>query len=220
MANHRLKEQVLVRDVASFKWKVAWLKGVEVASHEVLVGNAMKLTRGLPLPVGWRPALRALQVLKDARRIPKADLPLDVPYLECDLLGVPKPVPAPTGPRCPGTCITFSEQGRPASYALVAHVHSDIWICSPGARIGHSIRGSPVWDDASCVERDLSRDLWSAAAVSKRRVGGHMLSGNVRQLLVDHTDAFAVLVADKTWEAEVRRASIEERNVNFEAAGA
>ena len=205
VANHRLKDQVLVKDLASFKWKAAWLRGVEVATKDVLVSKA--LLRGVPLPDGWRPALRALQVLKDARRIPKADLPLDVPYLDCDIVGVPKPVPAPTGPRCPGTCVTFSEQGRPASYALVAHVYSDVWICSPGASIGHSLSDNPVWDEASCVEKDLSRDLWSAAAVSKRRVGGHMLSGNVRQLLVDHADAFAALVADKNWEAEVRRAS-------------
>ena len=97
MANYRLKDQVLVRDLASFKWKAAWLRGVEVATKDVLVSKA--LLRGVPLPDGWRPALRALQVLKDARRTPKADLPLDVPYLDCDLVGVPKPVPAPTGPR-------------------------------------------------------------------------------------------------------------------------
>ena len=218
VANCRLKDQVLVRDVASFKWKAAWLRGVEVTTKDVLVGNA--LLQGVPLPDGWRSALRALQILKDARRVPKADLPGHVPYLECDLIGVPKPVPVPTGPRCSGTCITFSERGCPASYALVAHVHSDVWICSPGANIGHSIMGSPVWDNASCIEKDLSRDLWSAAAVSKRRVRRHMLSDNLRQLLVDHADAFAALVADKTWEAEVRRASIDERNVNFEAAGA
>ena len=218
MANYRLKDQVLVRDLASFKWKAAWLRGVEVTTKDVLVSNAF--LQGVPLPDGWRPALRALQALKDARRVSKKDPPPNVPYLDCDLIGVPKPVFAPTGPRCSGTCITFSERGRPANYALVAHVHSDVWICSPGASIGHSIMGTPVWDNASCIEKDLSRDLWSTAAVSKRRVRGHMHAGNLRPLLVDHADAFAALVADKTWEAEVRRASIEERNVNFEAAGA
>ena len=40
MANYRLKDQVLVRDLASFKWKAAWLRCVEVASHEVLVSKA------------------------------------------------------------------------------------------------------------------------------------------------------------------------------------
>ena len=218
MANDRLKEQVLVRDLASFKWKVAWLRGVEVVDIKVLVRAVM--SRGIPLPEGWRSALRALSLLKDARRIRKADLPLDVPYLECDIIGVPKPVPAPTGPRCSGSCVTFSERGRPASYALVAHVHSDVWICSHGARIGHSPLDSPVWDEASCVEKDLSLDLWSAAAVSKSRVRVHMHAGNLRRFLVDHADAFAALVADKTWEAEVRRASIEDRNVNLEALGA
>ena len=218
MANDRLKEQVLVRDLASFKWKVAWLRGVEVVDIKVLVRAVM--SRGIPLPEGWRSALRALSLLKDARRIRKADLPLDVPYLGCDIIGVPKPVPAPTGPRCSGSCVTFSERGRPASYALVAHVHSDVWICSHGARIGHSLLDSPVWDEASCVEKDLSLDLWSAAAVSKSRVRVHMHAGNLRRFLVDHADAFAALVADKTWEAEVRRASIEERNVNLEALGA
>ena len=218
VANYRLKDQVLVRDLASFKWKAAWLRGVEVTTKDVLVSNAF--FQGVPLPDGWRPALRALQALKDARRVSKKDPPPNVPYLDCDLIGVPKPVFAPTGPRCSGTCITFSERGRPANYALVAHVHSDVWICSPGASIGHSIMGTPVWDNASCIEKDLSRDLWSTAAVSKRRVRGHMHAGNLRPLLVDHADAFAALVADKTWEAEVRRASIEERNVNFEAARA
>ena len=85
MANDRLKEQVLVRDLASFKWKVAWLRGVEVVDIKVLVRAVM--SRGIPLPEGWRSALRALSLLKDARRIRKADLPLDVPYLGCDIIG-------------------------------------------------------------------------------------------------------------------------------------
>ena len=216
--NYRLKEQVLIRDVVSFKWKVAWLYGVEVVMHDLLVRNVV--VRGVSLPDGWLTALRALSLLKDARRILKADLPLDVEYLECDLIGKPKHVPVSTGPRCSGTCVTFMERGRPVSYILVAHVHSDIWICSPGASVGYSLLGSPVWDTASCVEKDLSCELWSSAAVSKRRVGAHMLAGNLRQLLVDNSEGFDVLVAHKTWEAEVRRASIEERNIDVEVAGA
>ena len=108
MANYRLKDQVLVRDRASFKWKAAWLRGVEVVTKDVLVWNV--LLQGVPFPDGWRPALGALQALKDARRVSKADWPRDVSYLDCDLIGVPKPVLAPTGLRCPGTCITFSER--------------------------------------------------------------------------------------------------------------
>ena len=105
VANYRLKEQVLVRNLASFKWKAVWLRCFEAATKEVLVRNVH--LRGVPLLDGWQPALGALQALKDARRVSKADLPLDVPYLECDLLGVPKLVPVPTGLRCSGSCITF-----------------------------------------------------------------------------------------------------------------
>ena len=47
VANDRLKEQVLVRDLASFKWKVAWLRGVEVVDIKVLVRAVM--SRGIHL---------------------------------------------------------------------------------------------------------------------------------------------------------------------------
>ena len=43
MANYRLKDQVLVRDRASFKWKAAWLRGVEVVTKDVLVRQDAKL---------------------------------------------------------------------------------------------------------------------------------------------------------------------------------
>ena len=47
---------------------------------------------------GWDVALRALGKLKDARRIPSAELLLNVEPPSCDLVGVPKPVlPAPAG---------------------------------------------------------------------------------------------------------------------------
>ena len=59
MANHPLKEQVLVRDVASFKWKVAWLRGVEVVDIKVLVRAVM--SQGIPLLEGLEACLTGFE---------------------------------------------------------------------------------------------------------------------------------------------------------------
>ena len=116
-----------MRELVEFTWEVVWPCGVEIGTCKLRINNA--LGRGIPLPEKWDVALSALKLLKDARDIPRSDLPLDVKAIHCDMLGVPKRVHLPqAGTWSPGACVTLTERGGPMNYVLIAHVHSDVWI--------------------------------------------------------------------------------------------
>ena len=208
-----------MRDLVEFTWEVVWPCGVEIATCKLRISNA--LGQAIPLPEKWDVALSALKLLKDARAIPRSDLPLDVPEIHCDMLGVPKRVHLPqAGTWSPGACVTLTERGGPMNYVLIAHVHSDIWICSPGGTFdGEWISKETIWQRSSLVEKDLAKDLWQNA-VPKRRVRKHVLSGNLSSLMQEHQDLFDALVAEVTCEAEIRRSNVYGRAIDIEMASA
>ena len=106
------------------------------------------------------------------------------------------------------------------NYVLVAHVHADVWFCSPGGTLrGECVAKDALWYKGACVEKDLSQDLWRDR-VPKRRVRMHVLAGNLRRLVQEHQTGFDALVADMTWEAEIRRSTIQTRPVDVESARA
>ncbi len=81
------------------------------------------------------------------------------------------------------------------NYVLIAHVHSDVWICSPGGTFdGEWISKETIWQRSCLVEKDLAKDLWQNV-VPKRRVRKHVLSGNLSSLMQEHQDLFDALVA-------------------------
>ena len=214
------KQKILVADIAEFTWKVVWSEGSEIVNTSARVDNA--LHQGIPLPTGWRAALTALRLLKDARRIPASDLPLEVPEIHCDMIGVPKRVVQQAHGRSPGTLITLTEQGCPVNYVLLAHVHADVWICSPGNLLLDILSSSCtlLQGDKSCVEKDLSvHEFWFDTTVPGRRVRKHSLAGNLQQYIKKYGLAFDELVADQTWKAEERLAVMEGRTIQIDAAG-
>ena len=92
-----------MRELVEFTWEVVWPGGVEIATCKLRIDKV--LDRGIPLPEKWDVALSALKLLKDARNIPRSDLPLDVPAVHCDMLGAPKRVHLPqAGTRADVTC--------------------------------------------------------------------------------------------------------------------
>jgi hypothetical protein len=95
-----------VRELVEFTWEVGWAGGAEIATCKLRIYNA--LGRGIPLPDKWDVALSALKLEKDARRIHRSDLPLDVPDVLCHMLGVAKKVQIPqAGARSPGACVMW-----------------------------------------------------------------------------------------------------------------
>ena len=213
------KQKILVANIVEFTWKVVWSEGSEIVNTSARVDHALHC--GIPLPTGWEAALTALRLLKDARCIPASDLPLDVPEIHCDMIGVPKQVVQQAHGRSPGTLITLTEQGCPVNYVLLAHVHADVWICSPGNLLLDILSSSYtlLQGDKSCVEKDLSvHEFWSDTTVPGRRVRKHSLAGNLQQYINEHRVAFDELVADQTWKAEERRAVIEGRTIQIDAA--
>jgi hypothetical protein len=210
---------VVVRELVEFTWEVRWAGGAEIATCKLRIYNA--LGRGIPLPDKWDVALSALKLEKDARRIHRGDLPLDVPDVFCHMLGAAKKVQIPqAGARSPGACVTLTEKGSPMNYVLIAHVHSDVWICSPGGTFdGEWISKETIWQRSSLVEKDLSKELWQSA-VPKRRIRMHVLSGNLLNLMQQHQDLFGALVAEMTCEAEIRRSNIYGRPIDIEMASA
>ena len=156
-----------------------------VAARELRINHV--LSRGVPLPEKWGVALSALKLLKDARCIPPSDLSLDVPAIHYDMLGIPRRVCIPqASARSPGACVTVTERDCPANYVLIAHVHSDVWICSSGGVLnGEGISKETLWQSHTCVEKDLSKDLWQNT-VPERRIRIHVLSDNLRRLVQEH----------------------------------
>jgi hypothetical protein len=219
LSSNKLKEQVVVKDFVTFTWEVVWSGGAEVAACELRINSA--LGRGVPLPEKWDVALSAMKLLKDTRGISKQDLPPEVPFIHCDMLGVPRGVSIPqASARVPGACVIVTERGCPVNYVLVAHVHEDVWICSPGGTFdGEWMSKETLWQRSSCAMKDLSNELWQNH-VPKRRVRAHVLSGNLQRLMQEHQGLFNALVAEMTCEAEIRRSKMHGRQFDIEIASA
>ena len=123
LLDKQLKEHILTTAFVVFTWTAGWDSNTESKQVRVRVNNVLDPQRRIPLPDGWDVALRALGKLKDARRIPSAELLLNVEPPSCDLVGVPKPVlPAPAG-LSTGATIALSDGGVRVNYILIPTIH-------------------------------------------------------------------------------------------------
>ena len=208
-----------MNELVEFTREVVWSCGVEIATCKLRISNA--LGRRTPLPEKWDVALSALKFLKDARNIPRNDLPLDVSAIHCEMLGVRKRMHLPqASARSPRACVTLTERGGPMNYVLIAHVHSDAWIRSPGGTFdGEWVPKGTIWQRSALAENGLAKDLWQNA-VPKRRVRKHVLSGNLSSLMQEYQDLFDALVAEVTCEAEMLRSNVYGRAIDIEMASA
>ena len=127
------KGSISIRDSVNFTWTIAWQGGNHTAVHRLCVHNALRKDRRIPMPPGWEVAVNALKLADHARDTSQRSLPLDVRKLNCKLLGVPKRFDLPQNDLSPGACVALMVNGRRVNYVLVAHVHGDVWRCSPGA---------------------------------------------------------------------------------------
>ena len=131
----KLKERILVKDLAKFHWEVCWARGHQVATTHVRAASALEDKRWVPLPDGWATALQALRAHSDARVISNADLVVGITAPKCLLVGLPKQVvPADVGAAV-GARVLLSEKGRPLQFALLANIRGNLWYCHSGRDI-------------------------------------------------------------------------------------
>ena len=172
------------------------------------------------MPPGWEAAVTALKIAGDARDISQRSLPPDVRKLNCKLLGVPKRFELPQNDLSPGACVALVVNGRRVNYVLLAHVHGDVWLCSPGASMQNGrILLDTVWRPEYCKTKNIVEDAWSGMA-QKRRMNSHIMTDHLQQLLREHADSFFDLVANEVWRVEKDRASVTNQSLDVNAASA
>ena len=214
------KESVSVRNSVDFKWTIAWQGGSHAAAHRLRVYNALSKDRSIPTPSGWDVALNALKLADHARDISQRSLPLDVRKLNCKLLGAPKRFDLPQNDLSPGACVALVVDGRRVNFVLVAHIHGDVWRCSPGASMQNGrILLDTVWRPGDCTTMNIVEDAWSGVAL-KRRMDCHIMIGHLQQLLREHAGSFFDLVANQIWLVETEHASKTNQALDVDAASA
>ena len=199
---------------------MVWEGGSHTAVHRLRVDHALCKDRRIPMPPGWEGALKALKLADHARDISQRGLPLDVRNLNCKLLGAPKHFDLPQNGHSPGACVALVVDGRRINYVLVAHIHGDVWRCSPGAVMQNGrILLDTVWRPEDCRTKNIVEDAWSAMAL-KRRMNCHMMIDQLQQLLREHADSFFDLVANQIWLVETEHASKTNQALDVDAASA
>ena len=223
MAASSMEHSVSLRSLVEFDWTAEWNGGTQTGSVTLQAYKVLDTNRSLPMPSGWKVALRALCLHHSARDVCDKERPLDVSKVDCRLLGQPKRVPALTDETslAPGACVALVKDGRRVNYVLVAHIYSDCWLCSPGGKFhDEGAMGTLPWRSEDCVEKDVVREAWSSEMDSKRRQSIHLMGDNLRRRMQEHSSAFDALVADQTWKAEERRSELHNRAFDPEAAKA
>ena len=214
------KERVSVRNSVDFTWTIAWQGGRHTAVHRLCVYHALRKDRRIPMPPGWDIALDSLKLAVDARDISQRSLPLDVRKLNCKLLGAPKRFDLSQHDLSPGACVALVADGRRVNYVLVAHIHGDVWRCSPGAVMQNGrILPDTIWRPGDCKTKNIVEDAWSDVAL-KWRMNCHIMTDHLQQLLREHADSFFDLVANQIWLVETEHASKTNQALDVDAASA
>ena len=140
--------------------------------------------------------------------------------LNCKRLGAPKRFDLPQNDLSPGACVALVVDGRRVNYVLVAHIHGDVWRCSPGADMQNGrILLDTVWRPGDCKTKNIVEDAWSGVAL-KRRMNCHIMIDHLQQLLRERADSFFDLVANEAWFVAEDRASKTNQALDVDAASA
>ncbi len=167
-----------------------------MATVSARVNNVLEQDRGVPLPEGWRVALRCLECLAETRELLPGELPRDVSHAEYSLLGAAKPVAPTTRGLGPGVCVALRVGGNRVNYVLIAHVVGDQWLCHPGSFHGERTVPGAAWCLEMLKRFDVARDAWDEGRDrTKRRAALHPKVEQLQRQVADHADAFNSLVA-------------------------
>ena len=168
--------------------------------------------RGVPMPEGWRMALRALSLpLVAERSAAKVSGDAGCGVLSCSVLGVargPPSAPEVAGAHVGAIKVFEGPGGVQRVYVLCAQVQGCEWLCHPGRAADE--------DEAFDVSGLAVRDIDAAEC----RDPSEGAAGTLVALMKGHKAQFAQLLAEAAWKAEELRAQREGRDIDVDAASA
>jgi len=201
--------------VAAFRWTGLFEGMPRKTIVEVRCNNAT--SRGVTFPPLWNLAIRACSLPAIADESAKAFAEdIGVSNVACTIFGMAKShaIADESVPNVPGSVVKLSAHRIGVEYLLCAHVLGDYWLCSKGHFIDEDFQeGDPLNPD-SLVVKNVRQDAWSGPDGERKRIRTHLRPGCLRQVAIEQTDSWNLLVAVAHLRAEELRAQHEGRVVN------
>ena len=176
--------------------------------------------RGVPLPDGWRNALRCKDLARLAseagRKLETGD---DMSELSCSLVGVPRACCESSSDELDaGTIVALrTPSSARVNFVLCAQIEGNDWYCHDGSfKAGEpGAPGRGCFDESDLIVKNVVEEACGDDRPAKR-IEPHARTTQLRQLIDASPDAWHTLVALAKVKAECKRAELHNRKPNWE----